>query len=113
MTKEQIIDKMIKAFGFEHIYTITIASLAERGDVSEKTLAETAEGLIQMGCQCTLMLVGPRAPVSVRRGPKVPLYQADRDLSSENLKKNTQNFYPKIVHFDENASKVKNCVFSK
>lgn len=50
MTKEQIIDKMIKTFGFEHIYTITIASLAERGDVSEKTLAETAEGLIQMGC---------------------------------------------------------------
>lgn len=48
MTKEEMIERMIRLFGFEAPETISFARAAERGDVSEKVLKMVMEGYEKM-----------------------------------------------------------------
>ena len=47
MKKSDILNIIINIFGFEHPYTITIASMIEK-NVSFETIQKTAEGLLKM-----------------------------------------------------------------
>jgi hypothetical protein len=45
--KEKYLDMIIAVFGFEHPYTISIATMIE-SNVSDNTIKQTVEGLIAM-----------------------------------------------------------------
>jgi len=45
--KEEMLDEMIRFWGFEHPYTISIATMIET-NVSIKTIEQTVKGLIKM-----------------------------------------------------------------
>ena len=44
---KRYLDMMIKVFGFEHPYTVSVARAIEN-NVSEETIRTTVEGLIKM-----------------------------------------------------------------
>lgn len=45
--KEKYLDMIISVFGFEHPYTISVATMIEK-NVSTETIKKTVEGLIMM-----------------------------------------------------------------
>ena len=111
--REQLLDRMIKIYGFEHELVIEFAGMIENPNYKTEileTLVKCHEACPQITDEedlQALFFCARRA--FCRRAPKNPFYHTCRFLSREKLHKFSSKFYPKIRHFFKSEKSVFSC----